>query len=364
MTGLYIHIPFCARKCPYCDFYSFAGTETEKDDYLKAVLACLKKWSSTIHEPVDTVYFGGGTPSVFGGERIAAILDGIRENYALTGDAEITVECNPSSVSDDFFRVLHRHGVNRLSMGLQSAVDSERLRLGRTSSAAQVEAAVKAAKEVGFRNISLDVMLGVPGQKKESLRETLDFLLKLDIPHISAYMLKIEEGTTFHKLQNCLSLPDEDTVCDFYLQTAQKLKDAGYHHYEISNFAREGFESRHNLRYWKGEDYLGIGPSAHSFLGGKRFFYQRDFQAFLAGAEPTYDGEGGDEEEYIMLHLRLSSGLNFTEFQNKYGKDIKNEITQKAKPYQDAELLTCDEDGIRLTEKGFLVSNSIIASLI
>ena len=363
MTGIYIHIPFCKRKCPYCDFYSFKADESKKDSYLKAVLLCLDKWKNKVEGEIDTVYFGGGTPSVFGEKRISQVICHIKDNYKLTDDAEITVECNPSSVSDEFFREIRKSGVNRISMGMQSAVDKERLTLGRISDAQQVKNAVVMAKKSGIDNISLDIMLGVPFQTMESLDESIDFLLSLDIPHISAYMLKIEEGTPFDKMSDTLILPDEDLVTEMYLHTSKRLSSAGYNHYEISNFARDNKHSRHNTCYWLGEDYIGIGPSAHSFFGGERFYYERDFDSFISGVEPVSDGFGGDKEEYIMLRLRLAEGLNFKEYEKKYNEKINESTIAAMGKYQKAGLVVIDDESIRLTPEGFLLSNVIIGEM-
>ena len=362
MTGIYIHIPFCKTKCPYCDFYSFKAEDKQKDSYLKAVLLCLMEYRDKISTEIDTVYFGGGTPSVFGGERIAQVIELIRNNYQLTNNAEITVECNPSSVDECLVAHLKKAGVNRISMGMQSAVDKERKSLGRLSGRQELENAVKLFNKAGITNISLDLMLGIPHQTKESLTESLSFAVNSGVKHISAYMLKIEEGTPFARMT--LPLPDEDEVCDFYLDTVSFLRDHGFMQYEISNFAKEGFESRHNLRYWQCKEYLGIGPSAHSFLGGERFYFSRDFDSFLANPTPISDGKGGDEEEFIMLNLRLSTGLSFEKFKERYNKCISENIIKKAENFQKAGLLTVDEKGIRLNEKGFLLSNTIISQLI
>ncbi len=361
MTGIYIHIPFCKTKCPYCDFYSFRPDSDQKDSYLEAVLLCLLSYKDKIKDEIDTVYFGGGTPSFFGGERIKRVIDCIKDNYNVN-NAEITVECNPSSVSEKLLVFLKEAGVNRISMGMQSAVDKERKSLGRLSDKNKVAEAVSLIKTCGIDNISLDLMLGVPHQTKESLRESLDFIISQNVKHISAYMLKIESGTPFSQMS--LSLPDEDEVCELYLYAAEYLEEKGFEQYEISNFAIIGFESRHNLKYWHCEEYLGIGPSAHSFLNGKRFYYPRDFGAFLKNPEPIYDGEGGDEEEYIMLCLRLKEGLTKKGFLERFRKEIPKEIFGKAMPLEKAELLKITEEGIHLTKKGFLLSNSIITTLI
>lgn len=362
MTGIYIHIPFCKTKCPYCDFYSFKGDEKQKDSYLDAVLLCLKGYADESLK-IDTVYFGGGTPSVFGGERIGRIISYIREGFDLQKNAEITVECNPSSTDEGFVRQVKRAGVNRVSMGMQSAVDAERKMLGRPSDRKDIERAVNLFKNEGIDNISLDLMIGVPFQTMESLDESLDFMLSLSVKHISAYMLKIEEGTPFAE-EKSLSLPDEDTVADMYIHTSERLRERGYIHYEISNFALEGFRSRHNTKYWQCEEYIGVGPSAHSFYKGKRFYYSRSFDDFLLGKAPISDGEGGSEEEYIMLALRLREGLDGKKFTEKYGKALDEAIFDKAEKYIKAGLVRTEGDRIFLTSEGFLVSNSIISDLL
>lgn len=350
-------------KCPYCDFYSFKGDEKQKDSYLEAVLLCLQGYADRKIK-VDTLYFGGGTPSVFGGERIGRIISYIREGFDLQRDAEITVECNPSSADESFVRSVTRAGVNRISMGMQSAVDRERKILGRPSGREDIKRAVKLFQKEGTDNISLDLMLGVPYQTAESLDESLDFILSLGVKHISAYMLKIEKGTPFSAEEKNLALPDEDTVAQMYLHTSERLRAEGFLHYEISNFALEGCHSRHNTRYWKCEDYIGIGPSAHSFYRGKRFYYSRSFEDFICGKEPIYDGEGGDAEEYIMLALRLSEGLDGKKFRERYGRALDRTIFEKAKKYEKIGLLKTEGEGIALTPEGFLLSNSIISDLI
>ncbi len=361
MTGIYIHIPFCRSKCPYCDFYSFKGDEKQKDSYLNAVLSALKKFKNQLTQ-ADTIYFGGGTPSYFGGERIAACIDYIKNNFNLV-NPEITVECNPSDVDEKLMTALSDCGVNRISMGMQSAVDSERKALGRLSDKKQISEALSVIRKSGISNISLDIMLGIPGQTKESLDESLDFLVSCGVTHISAYILKVEENTPFGMMGERLVLPDEEEVCQLYLHTSEKLARHGFAHYEISNFAKKGFESRHNLKYWNAEEYLGIGPSAHSFLSGRRFYYERSFGDFLEGCQPVQDGEGGDEEEYIMLRLRLSQGLRKEEYEKRFGKKIPEEIFLKAKKLPSS-LINVTEDSVSLTAEGFLLSNTIIGELL
>lgn len=363
MKGLYIHIPFCLSKCSYCSFYSFAASEAMKDEYLSSLLSHIDDWGKKETFFFDSVYFGGGTPSVFGGERLFKVLSKVKESFSLSPDCEITVEVNPSSASEELFSFLKKGGVNRISMGVQSAITKERKAIGRNSDCNQVKAALSLCKKFGIENTSLDLMLGLPFQTKESLEESLSFIIESKTKHVSAYMLKLEEGTPLFERKNALPLPDEDEVCDMYFQVCKTLFENGFEHYEISNFARPGFQSRHNNKYWLCEEYLGLGPSAHSFLGGKRFYYESDLNAFLKNSPPVSDGFGGDEEEFVMLALRLSRGLFFDEYEKRFGKNYPKEKIEKARKLQNYGLLNVDEKKICLSEKGFLLSNSVIAEL-
>ena len=360
--GLYLHIPFCKSKCPYCDFYSFSGKDTQKDEYTQVLKDRIVSSISTLQRKGDTLYIGGGTPSVLGAENLATLVNAC--SSFLTDDAEITVECNPYGLDKDFFKILHDCGVNRLSFGLQSAIDSERRILGRLSDRNQVENAVKTAQKVGFENITLDVMLGIPRQTEKSLSETLDFCVSLGVPHISAYMLKLEENTHFYKNQSKYNFPDDDLTADLYLQMCEFLENNRIMQYEISNFAKQGFESRHNLKYWHCEEYLGLGPSAHSFLDGKRFYYDRDFESFMNGNSPIGDGLGGDFTEYAMLNLRLVEGLNENKVLERFGHKIPKEIYEKSQIFIDNGYMLKNENGLAMTRKGFLMSNAILSEIL
>lgn len=365
--GLYLHIPFCKSKCPYCDFYSFSGKDTQKDDYTSVLKDKILSSVSTLQHKGgrkgDTLYIGGGTPSALGVKNLATLVNACNSGF-LTDDAEITVECNPYGLDEDFFKTLYECGVNRISLGLQSAIDSERRILGRLSDRNQVQNAVKMAQKVGFENITLDVMLGVPNQTEKSLKETLDFCISLGVPHISAYMLKLEENTHFYKNQSKYNFPDDDLTADLYLQMCETLENNGIMQYEISNFAKSGFESRHNLKYWHCEEYLGLGPSAHSFLDGKRFYYDRDFESFMNGNSPIDDGFGGDFTEYAMLNLRLVEGLNENKVFERFGHKIPSEIYEKSQIFIDNGHMIKTENGVAFTRKGFLMSNTILANIL
>ncbi len=365
--GFYLHIPFCKSKCPYCDFYSFSGKNEQKDQYTSVlrekILSSIYTLQCNSNCKANTLYIGGGTPSVLGAKNLASLVNACNSGF-LTDDVEITVECNPHGLDEDFFKVLHDCGVNRISLGLQSAVDSERRILGRLSDRNQVENAVKMAQKVGFENITLDVMLGVPNQTEKSLNETLDFCVSLGVPHISAYMLKLEENTYFYKNQHKYNFPDDDLTADLYLQMCEALENQGIMQYEISNFAKSGFQSQHNLKYWHCEEYLGLGPSAHSFLDGKRFYYDRDFNAFMIGNSPMGDGFGGDFTEYAMLNLRLVEGLNEEKVFERFGHNIPKEIYDKSQIFIDNGYMKKNENGLALTRKGFLLSNSILSEIL
>ena len=370
MNGIYIHIPFCRSKCPYCDFYSLTKPVDLQGAYVSSLIDEIKTGSrlKEIYDAksynFDTIYLGGGTPSVLSGEELYNIITTLKENYKITEDAEITVECNPNSDIESLLPYFKKCGVNRISLGMQSSVDNERKKLGRSADKKRIFDIINVLKQNEVSNISLDIMLGIPEQTLDSLRETLDFIKECDVKHVSAYILNIEENTPFYKMQNKLNLPDENTVCEFYEFTSNYLKSAGFNHYEISNFAKTGFESRHNTKYWLLDDYLGLGPSAHSFLNGKRYYYPNDINAFIDGKPPIFDCDGGDCEEYIMLRLRLKEGLNLNELTRLYGNDSTKSIIEKAPLLKEQGFINFENNTISLTEKGFLLSNSIIAELI
>lgn len=351
--GVYVHIPYCNSKCPYCDFYSLADKSRARE-YVEAVNVKLKNFTKDNFCKADTLYIGGGTPSSLPAEMLCSIVENVKKSFRCVPE-EITAEFNPSDADEDYFKKIFASGVNRLSFGMQSAVDSERRSLGRRADKNQVEKAVLLAKKAGFNNISLDLMLGIPKQMGASLSESIAFCAELGVRHISAYILKLEEGTFFYKNSSKLNLPDEDETADLYLQAVSELEKAGFLQYEISNFAKAGAESKHNLKYWRLEDYLGIGAAAHSCINGKRFYYPRDIDYFINGGEPIADGESGSCEEKIMLGLRLKEGIK-KEF---LSEKALNEIPDLE---QNGYIKTTPEN-ISLTPQGFLISNTIINML-
>ncbi len=360
--GLYIHIPFCKNKCPYCDFYSVKTNNAEMDRYTESVIKRFDKYKDD-EIILDTVYFGGGTPSVLGTERLLKILNAVNTKFVLDKDAEISLELNPTSHNLLDFSALKEKGVNRLSIGLQSAVESEMKFLGRKHTIDDVARVVKSAQKSGINNISLDLIIGVPKQEKTSLKTSMDFCKSLGVKHISAYILKIEKGTPFYEQRENLGIPGDDEQALQYEYVSEYLEELGYYQYEISNYSEKGYESRHNNKYWKCEEYIGIGPSAYSFYKGRRFHYERCFEDFYKDVTVD-DGTGGDEEEFIMLNLRLKRGLIFKEYEERYKRKISETFINKAKVFEKAGFLTIDNKKVSLTKKGYLVSNAIISELI
>lgn len=361
--GLYIHVPFCESKCPYCDFYSKKGSEQEKTAYVEQMLRVLQVQGERFHRQADSLYFGGGTPSLLGAERLILLVQAAREIWGLD-QAEITVEVNPGEYAPGFFDALRLAGVNRLSMGLQSADEEELRLLGRRHTAAQVCQAVREAQQAGFSNISLDLMLAVQRQTGDSLRRSIEFCADCDVQHVSAYLLKVEKETPYYLQKESLILPDDEETADLYLLACRELEQAGYRQYEVSNFAKPGFESRHNLKYWNAEEYYGAGPSAHSFLNGKRFFCPNDMEEFLSWPKQVSEGEGGSLEEYAMLRLRLSAGLRQEDCIKRYNRPIPAEYLERARRFCRQGLVVCDDESIHLTPQGFLVSNALITTIL
>ena len=366
--GLYIHIPFCKAKCAYCDFYSLAHSEEKMDAYMAALLRHLEEVAPrAAGMQVDTVYFGGGTPSYLGAARLCRILQTVLRRYDVARDAEITLEANPDSAGDwKELRKLRRAGFNRLSLGVQSTDDALLRRIGRVHTYEQVQQAVMAARKAKFTNLSLDLIYGLPGQTMEDWQRTLADAVALGPEHLSCYGLKLEEGTPLWQQRQTLTLPDDDAQADMYLYTVAALGEMGYEQYEISNFAMSGKESRHNLKYWRMEEYAGFGPGAHSDFGGVRYGYVRDIDSYIAGrlvlSESETDSTLARDYEYVMLSLRTAAGIDRQTFEKRYRQRFQPMETL-FEQYEKAGLASRTEGGWRLTPRGFLVSNSIIAAL-
>ena len=369
--GVYIHIPFCLSKCHYCDFCSFPRASEEKKI---AYFAQLKKEVSSFAQThrerivVDSVYFGGGTPTCCSPKLLADLLAHIRAALSVTDHAEISVECNPKTANTDSFRALRSAGFNRLSIGMQSAQENELRALGRIHRHVDTVQTVCDARAAGFNNISLDLMLGIPEQTRDSFHATLEEALALSPEHLSIYCLKIEDGTRFAALADTLPFPQEDVVCDLYEEMIPWLSDRGLFQYEISNFAKKGFASRHNLKYWRRMPYIGFGVAAHSDIDGERIAHSRDFDAYLRGEDVTEDrrpiSRREAENEYMMLGLRLCQGVDESVFAENFGKTFDEFFGDRLKPYLDAGLAKKQGERLFLTPRGMLLSNTILADLL
>lgn len=357
MIGIYIHIPFCAKKCPYCDFFSGSYTADLEKKFVRAVVRDIENFPTC--ETADTVYFGGGTPSLVKPESLAEIIKALSEKFTLVSP-EITIEVNPSTVTAKKLEQYRSMGINRLSLGVQSANDNELDLLGRLHDFKKARQAVLTAKSCGFDNISCDIMTGLPGQTEESLLNSIDKITSLPVTHLSSYILKIEKGTAFDNDEFVRTLPDDDHSAALYLFMVKELEKRGFSQYEISNFSKPGFESRHNLKYWHCEEYAGFGASAHSYFGGRRSFIPADLDKYLQNAPVPIitDENPGQAEEQIMLGLRLTEGINVDRF-----PDVKDKLLKKTDLFERAGLMKRDGSRISLTPEGFLVSNSIIAEL-
>lgn len=360
--GIYIHVPFCAKKCPYCDFYSTSYKKNTADSYIDAVIRNINAYSNKGLK-VDTIYFGGGTPSLLSGNKYRQVIDEINGNFDYSSDCEVTIEVNPSTVNEQKLCEYSEAGINRISVGVQSMIDSELKLLGRLHNSEEVKETLESAIKAGFKNISCDLMIGLPNQKKEDVEYSISEITDYPITHVSSYILKVEEGTEFSRKGMSKQIPDDDCVSELYLHMRSQLEKRGFKQYEISNFSKEGYQSRHNLKYWQCDDYLGIGPAAHSCFGGKRFAVDADLQSFVSDEkQSTYITEETPYtfEEKAMLRLRLSDGLEISDCPEEKRKLILKKIPMLEKNGY----IVFNEKKIALTSKGFLMSNSIIEYLI
>lgn len=372
--GIYIHVPFCRSKCHYCDFYSVTDMDTQLyDGYLDAICDHIRETGPLAPGyQVDTVYFGGGTPSYFGAEGMAAILSAIRRSFDVSSGAEITFEANPDSVTPKLLRRLRGEGFNRISLGVQCDDDEILQAIGRPHDFQQAVEAVRMIRKAGFKNLSLDLIYGLPEQNLESWQRTLLRVLELKPEHISCYGLKLEEGTPLCQAQHQLRLPDDDMQADMYLATVEILRSKGYRQYEISNFARRGRESRHNMKYWTGGEYLGFGPDASSDFAGKRFSLVRDLPAYIEGIrsggqvlrEVQTVAQRERAGEYLMMHLRTTYGISGAEYEKRFLLPFAPLEKALEQCRQRGHALRGMDGRWHLTAEGFLLSNSIISDLL
>ncbi|MBQ5601872.1 MAG: radical SAM family heme chaperone HemW [Clostridia bacterium] len=372
--GLYIHIPFCEAKCAYCDFYSLAGSEKSliKSDYIDALCKSAKIMSEKFSDTLfSSVYIGGGTPSVLSPELLARLLSALQESVNIEKSAEFTIEANPATLNAEKLSVMTHYGVNRLSMGCQSTNDSELKKLSRIHTFDEFCESFNMARSAGIKNISVDLMYGIPLQTTDSLMRSISDVAKLAPEHISLYGLRVEPDTRFGK-DKTLILPSDDTQVEMYLRAVDLLAELGYCRYEISNFAKGGHYSRHNMRYWECGEYLALGPAAHSYIDSLRYSYSRDVKGYIkavsGGHMPEYEectllSEQDKKEEYIMLSLRLEKGLSLDRFENLFGKESAKTLLEKVQPYI-PNFMVLENGCLKFTSQGFLVSNTILSELI
>lgn len=368
--GLYVHIPFCNSKCNYCDFVSFANINSEvRAQYIMRLCEEIKSYSVTPKIKINTIFFGGGTPSHLTPDEIEKIVKAINDTFDVSPECEFTVEANPKTMTPEKLVSYKSCGVNRISIGLQSIHDNELKKLGRIHNFDDFLASYEIVRKVGFKNVSVDIMFGIPYQTKESLSQTLEKVISLSPEHISAYGLILEEGTPFFKMRDRLPLPDEECEADMYELISESLASAGYGHYEISNFAKSGFECLHNLKYWHDDEYIGVGIAAHSYFKGCRFgnttaldaYLTRQFDEIKATNHLT---EEDRRFEYAMMNLRLSSGLSLSEYSARFGMSFTAGKEEKIKEYEKYGLVKLEADRITLTERGFYLSNTVLSDLL
>lgn len=378
--GIYIHIPFCVRKCDYCDFLSASSDEKTMKSYVKALIKEIELSKNKMEEYlVDTVFIGGGTPSILEGNLIVDVMQALELNCNMADGAEITIECNPGTVTEEKLLAYKNVGINRLSFGLQSANDNELKSIGRIHNYAQFLESYNLARKCGFSNINVDLMSALPGQNESSYRDTLEKIIGLNPNHISAYSLIVEEGTKMHervenaKMKGEIILPDEDEERKMYYMTKSLLANAGYDRYEISNYAKAGYECRHNIGYWKRKDYLGFGIGAASLYKEERYSNISDINLYIE--ELSKDNcslnniqENADKlskkermEEFMFLGLRMISGVSMEDFENQFGvkfEEIYGSVTDKL---MSQGLLAQEDNWLKLTERGIDISNYVMS---
>lgn len=363
MVGLYIHVPFCVKKCKYCDFVSFEDKNQLKDRYIDCLIDEMKEYPQL---SCDTVFIGGGTPSSLSARQLKRITDGIADNFKISENAEITCEANPGTLSKEKLKTLKNGGVNRLSIGVQSFNDNELKNVGRIHTGKEADGAIALARKCGFDNISIDIMSALPGQTFESFKQTLVHAVSENPEHISCYSLILEENTPLYSeyTDGKLILPDEDTEREMYDYACQFLNKHGYEQYEISNFAKDGKESKHNVKYWRCEEYVGIGAAAHSYYKGKRFSNTHDLCEYLSGKYHSNECEDlsleDKAEEFMIMGLRMTKGIRKEEFERRFGLNFDELFKDITKKFVAGGFMEDKNGFVRLTHKGISVSNSIM----
>ena len=373
--GIYIHIPFCLSKCPYCDFNSIVLDSGLAEEYVKSLLKEIQAFSNSQPERMfaETIYFGGGTPSILRTSQLGDILETVFSSFEVKSDAEIGLESNPGTLSVSKAKKFRKLGFNRLSLGVQSFVDKELEILGRAHNSKQAIKSYKILREY-FDNLSLDLIFGIPGQSLKTWRENLNMALKLKSEHLSVYNLTIEKGTPFYHLwkQRKLDPPDEEKVRKMYLEGMNLLKAQGYSQYELSNFARKGFECQHNLRYWQGKEYIGFGAGAHSYFKGVRWGNVKDIKRYVEGCKKGFSIFDFQERltsaqkinEFILLGLRMIKGIDLKKIKENLNFDLERIKEKEIRELIKKRFLKKEKNNLKLTRKGILVVDAIIQKLV
>ena len=365
--NLYIHIPFCISKCHYCNFISFSGKNELLEQYFSALKKEIKFYFADCNQTLETIYIGGGTPSVADFRFYQEIFNLLSDLIIISPDAEITMEINPGTVDLDYLKNIRALGINRLSIGVQSFDDKILKFINRIHNSKEAIKTIEIANQAGFGNISIDLIYGLPDQTPENWEETLNHALNLDINHISTYGLKIEENTEFsrHLPKN---LPDDEIQSQIYLKTIEILENNGFNHYEISNFGLKNFESQHNLCYWKNKEYFGLGLSAHGYLNRVRYSNTENLEEYLINpVKRAFENQISATErieEAIFLGLRLTEGINTKEFKINYGIDLYQNHSKIIEKYINYGFMSYQNSYLKLTKQGILLSNSILAEFL
>ncbi len=363
--GLYIHIPFCKRKCSYCDFCSFPIED--KAEYIKALCREIDAYKEN-NIAVDTIFFGGGTPSLLSSEEFRIISEHIRYSFDLSSLREFTLEANPKTLTLDKLFEYTRDGVNRISLGLQSIHENELEILGRIHSYDEFLSTYKMVKNFGLKNINVDLMYGIPEQTKKSFEESLKTVLELDPDHLSLYGLILEEGTPLYDNRELLKFPSEDEECDMYFSAQEIISEYGFSHYEVSNYCKSGMECIHNLKYWRAEEYIGVGLSAYSYFDKKRFGNTSSLSDYIAAKNVIGYSENinptSEAYEYVLLRTRLKEGFSFEDYKKRFGTDFLLGREKLIASLSDKGYINVSDGRLSFTDKGMYVGNSLLTDLI
>lgn len=370
MAGIYIHIPFCKKKCHYCNFYSLASTRYF-DEIIDAIAQEVPQRKNLIGDKlIETIYFGGGTPSLMGARHLQKIMTAIYQTFTISENAEITLEANPDDLSIEKLQAFKENKINRLSIGIQTFNDDELKYLNRTHDAKKAIESIDRARKSGFNNLTVDLIYGLPGSTSESWGRNLQLVRNLDVPHLSCYALTVEPNTAFEYFirKGKLKPPEEELFLDQFEQLIDFTVANGYEHYEISNFCRNGWYARHNTAYWFGTPYLGLGPSAHSFDGNSRFWNIAHLKKYMDGIAqnmPVFEQESLTQKqrynEFVMTRLRTLWGIGFADLQKGFGGELSGHFFDKLKKYNDSGLLEISATHVRLSRKGIFISDNIIS---